>query len=80
MFNRVFGFIFMLFETNFNFLLVETNFVFMLFAYMLFGTESIISSEQSVQVEKSVFVAMQPKKGFPKQPVHSFTNYEELCS
>ena len=32
MFNRVFGFIFMLFETNF---------VLMLFALMLFGTQSI---------------------------------------
>ena len=38
LFNRVFGFIFMLFETNFIFRLFETNFVFILFALMLFGT------------------------------------------
>ena len=38
LFNRAFGFIFMLFETNFTFMSFETNFVFMLFTLMLFGT------------------------------------------
>ena len=38
LFNRVFDFIFMLFETNFIFILFERNIVFMLFAPKLFGT------------------------------------------
>ena len=42
MFNRVFGFIFvMLHATNFNFMLYGTDFVFMLFALMLFGKYSL---------------------------------------
>ena len=39
MFNRVFGFVFMLYETNFIFVLNEHNFVSMLFALMVFGTQ-----------------------------------------
>ena len=37
LFNQVFDFIFMLFETNFIFMLFDTNFVSMLFALMLFA-------------------------------------------
>ena len=62
MFNRVFGYIFMLHVTNFNFMLYGTDFVFMLFALMLFGKYSLN------------LVTRRVEKGFQKELPSEFGN------